>query len=345
MKKDSKLPYFMVAFAVIFATFSFYAYQMFFATNILVDKEDRYVYIREGVGFKVLLKELTKDGTVHDGLSFAFISKLMKYQENIKPGRYLFKANSTNLDAIRMLRAGLQSPVKITFTNLRLKSELIDLLSSNLDCQAQELTNKLNDKVYLDSLGFTPDNVIGMFVPNTYEFYWNTNPDKVIKKFHKEYVKFWTPERMEKARNVGLQIPEISVLASIVEAETNQNVEKPTIAGVYLNRLRINMPLQADPTVKFALQDFSIKRINQTLIQQAGESPYNTYRLAGLPPGPINTPSIASIEAVLNFEKHEYLFFVADFEKPGFHKFNKEYNAHVNTANKYRKSLDNRNIH
>jgi UPF0755 protein len=184
-----------------------------------------------------------------------------------------------------------------------------------------------------------------MFIPNTYELYWDVSLKDFFDQFKNEYQKFWNQDRKSKLVQTGLNEIQATILASIVEAETNKNDEKPRIAGVYLNRLQIDMPLQADPTIKYALKDFSIKRINQSLIEQAGDSPYNTYRVTGLPPGPLNMPSIITIESVLNYEKHNYLFFVVDVNKEGYHKFSSEYRDHVNSANKYRRKLNQNDIH
>jgi UPF0755 protein len=166
-----------------------------------------------------------------------------------------------------------------------------------------------------------------------------------MDRMQDEYNLFWTQARKDLAAKAGLTPVQVSILASIVDAETNISTEKSTVAGVYINRLNIDMPLQADPTVKFALGDFSIKRINHDLIERAGNSPYNTYKVTGLPPGPINMPSITTIDKVLNYESHNYLFFVADPARPGFHTFNVDYRSHVNKANSYRNSLNKRNIH
>jgi UPF0755 protein len=200
----------------------------------------------------------------------------------------------------------------------------------------------MRDANLVSQYGFDTTTILAMFIPNTYEMYWNTSAKKLFKKMHGEYKKFWTEERLQKAEALGLTPIQVSVLASIVEAETQQNSEKSRIAGVYLNRLKSGMPLQADPTVKFAVGDFAIKRILGGHTQT--DSPYNTYKYTGLPPGPINLPSSVSIDAVLGAEKHKYFYFCASPTSPGFHDFSENYRDHINNANKYHTHLNNNKI-
>ena len=235
----------------------------------------------------------------------------------------------------------MQSPVKLTFNNIRVKSELAEKLSKKLEFKSNDFLNLLKDTSLAKSAGFDTTTIMSMFVPNTYELYWNVTADAFFKKMHGEYEKFWSEERKQKAAALNLSPVQVSILASIVEAETNKNPERPRIAGVYLNRLKEGMPLQADPTVKFAVGDFTLKRITGILDY---ESPYNTYIHTGLPPGPINLPSITSIDAVLNRENHKYIYFCASEALNGYHNFAETYDAHLKNRNKYIKALNKLNI-
>lgn len=341
-KKGEILRWFLIGGGILFICFSFYAYQIFFADNIQVDKEDTYVYIRTGATFPEVLDTLEKRGIVHDRLSFAFVSQLMKYQDRVKPGRYKLKKNSSNIEAVRKLRSGDQEAINFTFTNIRKKEQLIEIAGEKFEMKAEDLSALLNDPEFLKPYGFTPETVMSMFIPNTYQLFWTTSAKGFFERMNKEYKKFWTAERLKKAKEEGLSPIQVSILASIVQEETNANDEKARVAGVYINRLHSGMKLQADPTVKFALDSFEMRRI--LIVHTQTDSPYNTYMYEGLPPGPISLPSIVTLDAVLNYEHHKYLFFVADMTKPGYHIFKENYRDHVNTANKYRKNLNGRGL-
>lgn len=346
----SKSPNFKAGFiltsAILIITFTFYAYQIFFTPNLLIDadpeKEEAYLLIPHGANFKTVVDSLQKNHILNDILSFSLVAKLMKYQENVKPGRYKISGRTNNLTILKKLNRGDQDPLNVTINNVRTKKDLAERISGRLELSENEILKKLNDEKLAASFGLDTNSILVLFIPNTYEFFWTTSANELMERMHQEYKKFWNQDRRAKADSLGLKPKQVMILASIVEAETNQNGEKPTIAGVYVNRLKEGWPLQADPTVKFALQDFTIKRI--TTDHTKINSPYNTYKNSGLPPGPINLPSITSIEAILNHENHNYMFFVADLNNPGYHKFSKDYRSHVNSANKYRKSLDKRNI-
>jgi len=344
MKKKTSVSRYLVALAgLLFVCFSYYAYQIFYTSNIQVEKGNFYLYIPSGGTFKTVMDSLEKNEVLYDRLSFAFVSKLMGYQESVKSGRYLLTKNSSNLTAIRKLKNGIQEPVNLTFNSVRLKSDLAEKLDDKLEFTASDFLKTINNPAIVSSFGFDSNTIIAMFIPNTYQVFWNTSPESFIQKMNNEYKKFWNSERLKKAENAGFTPVEITTIASIVEAETNKNSEKPRVAGVYINRLKTGMPLQADPTVKFAVQDFSIKRI--TLDHTAVDSPYNTYKNSGLPPGPINMPSTVSIDAVLNYEKHNFIYFCASSERIGYHDFAESYRDHVNNANRYRKFLDKQKIH
>lgn len=332
----------IITIGMLFASFSFYAYQLLFTPNVQLEKEDTYLYIPTGATFAMVKDSLDKHEILNDRVSFHFLARLLKYRENVKPGRYLLKKNSNNLTTIKMLKQGRQVPVKLTFNSIRLKTELAEILSKKLEFSSKEFLAIIDDKMEAEKLGLTPNTITAIFIPNTYELYWNISARTFIDKMYAEYKKFWTTERLALAKETGLTPPEVVTLASIVEAETNDNHEKPTIAGVYLNRLKSGMPLQADPTLKYALGDFTIKRIYSGHI--AFDSPFNTYMYAGLPPGPINLPSITSVDAVLNYGKHKYIYFCADHQLTGKHEFAETYEDHLKLAAQYRKALDKLNI-
>ncbi|MFQ3575751.1 MAG: endolytic transglycosylase MltG [Cytophagales bacterium] len=331
-----------IGVAILFVMFSFYGYQIMFTDNILVDKDDTVLYITNDTDFKTLVKELKKKGILHDELSFSFLAKLMGYQEKVIPGRYELKRNSGNFRVLKMLAKGRQSPVQLTFNNIRTKEELAEKLSKKMMFPKEELFNALNNDSVCKSLGFERETVMCMFIPNTYEVYWNLSVEKFLERMKDEYDKFWTQDRIDLAEKKGLDPIKVSILASIVEAETQKDDEKPRIAGVYLNRLKKGMKLQADPTVKFALQNFELRRILEGHLKT--DSPYNTYIYKGLPPGPINLPSVTSLKSVLKAENHQYIFFCADLSKPGYHGFSETFEEHVKMANSYRAGLDKMNI-
>ena len=342
-----RLKYILVCVGIAFVMLSYYVFQIFFTANFGNKEEDKdfVLYIPTGATFQNVLDTLDKHNVYDDKTSFAFIAKLLDYQEHVKPGRYVLPKGTTNLQAVRKLRSGAQDPIRITFNSIRLKSEFIDRVGGKFLFGKDTLSTLLSSKTVCKKYGFDTTTVLTMFLPNTYEFYWSVSAEHFMDRMKEEYETFWTQERKDLALTAGLTPIQVIILASIVDAETNIATEKSTVAGVYINRLNVNMPLQADPTVKFALGDFAIKRINHNLIEAAGNSPYNTYKVMGLPPGPINMPSITTIDKVLHYESHDYLFFVADPSRPGYHTFNTDYRSHVNKANAYRKSLNNRNIH
>ncbi len=342
--KNWKIGLFLAA-AFIFITVTFYLYQVTQTANLQVDKEATYLYIPSGAVYATVMDSLKKNNIIQDELSFSFLAKLLKYQERVKAGRYRIEKNMGNLAAIRLLRAGLQEPVKVTFTNVRLKEELPGKICKNLEADSTTFAAMIDDPEFVKKWGFDTVSITTMFLPNTYEFYWNTSAEQVLERFHKEYKKFWTEERKQKAKAIGFSPVKVSVLASIIEAETNQNDEKRRMAGTYINRLtaeETNRRLQADPTLKFALKNFGIKRILN--VHKEVNSPYNTYKYPGLPPGPINLPSVASIDAVLNYEKNDYLYFCAREDFSGHHTFAITYADHLANARLYQAALDKRNI-
>jgi UPF0755 protein len=328
--------------SVVFITAIVYGYQVFQTANFRINKSDKFLYIPQGADFKQVMNIMTQDTLINNTLSFAFVSQLLNYQKNIKPGRYLIRKNMNNLTVVRMLRAGLQSPVKLTFNNIRLLNDFTARVGEEMAFGKEGLDKLLKDNKFTQKYGFDTTNILSMFIPNTYEFYWNTSAQNFVDRMHKEYQKFWTKERLTKAQAQNLSPQQVSVLASIVQAETLKNDEKPRIAGVYLNRLKKKMKLDADPTVIFAVGDFTIKRVLNRHTQL--DSPFNTYKYSGLPPGPINMPDTHSLNAVLNPEDHKYLFFCAKEDFSGYHRFAVSYADHLKNAKLYQKALDLRGV-
>ena len=343
MRKNKLIAAFMIVFAVMLSSFAFYFYQILYTPNILVDQDDRLFAIEEGTTFEELRERLYDQRIINDALSFSFLAKLKKYDTNVKPGMYLLEQDMSNSEAINMLRAGLQTPVKLTFSTARKIEELAGKLTSNIMMDSVDLAPILTSDSVADAYGFNRETFISMFLPNTYEVYWTISEKELLDRLKKEYDKYWTDERKAKAQKIGLSPEEITTVASIVNAETNYADEAPTIAGVYLNRLDRGYKLQADPTLKFAMNNFEIRRILNK--DMSFESPYNTYKYEGLPPGPINMPSIAMIEAVLNYEDHNYLYFCAKDDFSGYHVFAKNLIEHNINARKFQQALNDQRIY
>jgi UPF0755 protein len=332
----TKLAFFLVL-STLTITFIFYAYQILYTANILVDKDDKVFIIHSGTSYRKIQEDLGAGGYVNDMVSFSFLARLSGYDKEIVPGRYILKRNMTNLQALRILKSGKQEVVKVTFSYVRLRGELVQKMTQYVGMSPQELDEAIDDFVKEDKEGFTNKNVLCMFLPNTYEVYFNILPEDLVTRMNAEYKKFWNEERTQKAKALGLTPIEVSILASIVQAETVKQDEAPKIAGLYLNRLRIDMALQADPTLVFAAGDFSIKRVLNE--HKEIDSPYNTYKYPGLPPGPINVPQIASIEAVLNADPNKYLYMCAKEDFSGYHNFAKTLAEHQVNARKYQRAL------
>ena len=328
-----------VVFTLALVCFSYYFYQVFFTVNIETKGKPTYVIVHRGDNWQTALKTIDATGVVVDKLSLHFVAKLMKYPAHVKPGRYELVDGFTNRQLVNVLKAGLQSPLKLTLTNVRLRRELADKLSNQIDARSSQIDSLLGSPSYTRSLGFDTTTVLSMFIPNTYELYWNTTATNLMQRMKKEYEKFWTPARDAQREKLHLTRVEVSTLASIVEAEQQQHAdERPRIAGVYLNRLKRGMKLQADPTVVYANRDFTIKRVLNVHLQK--DSPYNTYKYAGLPPGPINLPSIASIDAVLKPESNNYLYFCAKEDFSGYHAFATNVTEHIMNAHRYQAALN-----
>ncbi len=328
---------FFLLFSMLLISFGFYTYQIVYTPNILVGKEDRLITIPNDADFKTVQRQLHEGDYVQDLMSFAFLAKLMDYDKKVKSGRYVLRANMTNLEAIRTLRLGKQEPVRITFNNVRLLQELSEKITVSLGMRPEEFEAAAVKFSLNNAYGFTKDNLMAMFIPNTYEVYYNISPDGLMERMHYEYELFWNEDRKAKATAIGLSPMEVSILAAIVQAETVKQDEAPVIAGLYINRLKQGMPLQADPTLVFASGDFSLKRVLNE--HKEIDSPYNTYKYRGLPPGPINMPRVNCIDAVLNYTTSNYLYMCAKEDFSGNHTFTNNYRQQINNAKKYQKAL------
>jgi UPF0755 protein len=305
-------------------------------------QKEVFVYIPTGASFENVLQLLSDEGIIISSSSFRWISEQKRYTNNIKSGRYLLKDGMNNNQLINLLRSGRQTPVNVVFNNLRNKEEFAAKIASQLELDSLQILNAMLDTTFLSQLGLDAFNVSTLFIPNTYEFYWNTTVTNFLSRMVAEHHHFWNDNRKAKAKRLNLTQEEVVTLASIVEKETLQKSEQPIVAGLYLNRLKKNMKLQSDPTVIFAIGDFSIRRVLKKDLKY--DSPYNTYKYKGLPIGPISMPSIRAIDAVLNYEKHDYLFMCAKEDFSGFHNFAVSALEHYANAAKYRKALNNKNI-
>ena len=266
----------------------------------------------------------------------------LELERSFKPGHYVLEPGMNVVEIARMLKLGMQTPVRVTLNYARTRAFLASRLARKLDADSAELMRALTDPQLAREVGTDSLQLFSIFIPNTYEFYWTVSPEDFVRRMRKEYDRFWTPERDAARRRSGLSRDEVMTLASIVTEETNKADEMPRVAGVYINRLRKGMPLQADPTVKYALQDFSLRRILHKHLRTP--SPYNTYLNKGLPPSSIAMPSVAAIDGVLNFENHDYLFFCARPTFDGYHSFARTYGEHLANARAYSAELNRRNI-
>jgi UPF0755 protein len=329
---------FILVFSILMASFSFYGWQMLTTPNFLVKKTDDYLYIPSGATFKDVQKNLYDGHYVQDLISFSVLAKLNKYHKSVKPGRYLIKADMNNMQVIKMLKAGKQNPINITFNSVRLKEDLAEKICKNIELNHEVFLEKLLDAEIAANFGFKEETFISMFIPNTYQVYWTISADELLSRMKYEYDQFWSEERKAKAKEIGMSQAEVATLASIVMAESVKSDESPVIAGVYINRLKRGIPLQADPTLVFAAGDFTIRRVLNA--HKEIDSPYNTYKYAGLPPGPINLPSISAIDAVLNYKEHMFLYFCAKEDFSGYHNFATNLQDHLNNAKRYQSALN-----
>ena len=305
-------------------------------------EETAYIYIDKEKNYEDVVSQLKKMNLPSEQM-FRILAERMNYPANVKTGRYAVKDGMTMPDVIRTLRSGNQTPVSITFNNMRTKENLAGRISQQLMMDSTELLNALNNEAKINDLGFNDATVVAMFIPNTYEMYWDTGVNSFLDRMNKEFDRFWNADRKTKAEKLGLSPIQVSTLASIVEEEATYSDEYPIVAGLYMNRLRKGMRLEADPTVKFAVGDFSLRRILFRHLEV--ESPYNTYKNTGLPPGPIRIPSIKAIDGTLSPQSHNYLFMCAKDDLSGRHNFAITHAEHARNAAAYQRALNERKIY
>lgn len=320
-----------------------YVFQLLKSPKVNVNNETKVFFIKDIGSFSDLSSHLYSSKIISSQKEFKLASKIKRFSHVPKEGRYEIKANASYNDLINILRIGNRTPVKITFNNVRTKAELAGKLAAYLYFDSLEMLTVLEDKLVAEKYGFTLENFSTIFIPNTYQMYWSTTPEQVVERFVKESDKFWNADRVAKAKALEMTEIDVIVLASIVEEETIAPEEKSIVAGLYINRLKRNILLQADPTLRFAWNNFEMKRVLNK--HKTIDSPYNTYKYAGLPPGPIRFPEISTIDAVLNYQKHNYLYMVAKPDFSGRHNFSKTLREHNKYADLYRRELNRRKIY
>ena len=315
-------------------------YLKYFKPNVTDNQE--FLYIPTGSDFKDVFSIIVNKDIVKDTISFLNAAQNMDYPVKVKSGRYRLVKDMSNRSLINMLKAGNQEPVKIAFQNVRLKYTLAAIISKKIESDSTSILVLLDSAAFVEKYGFNTENIYTMFIPNSYEIYWNSNAEDFFLRMHSEYLKFWNADRKAKASQINLSQQDVSILASIVDSEALNDSEMPRIAGLYMNRLLKGMRLEADPTVIFAVNDFTIRRVLNKHLRI--NSPYNTYLNEGLPPGPITMSSINAIDAVLNYEKHDYIYMCAKEDFSGYHNYASNLSQHLQNARKFQDALNQRNI-
>lgn len=313
-----------------------------FFTSLSKSNETEYIYIDSDDNVDSVFAKVEDIACEISNMGFRTLVRQSNYSDRIRTGRYEVKPRDCTFKIFRHLKNGQQTPLNLTIPSVRTKERLAAELSKKLMLDSLQILKVLNNEDSCKKLGYDTATVVCMFIPNTYEVFWNVSINSFFERMHKESQNFWTDERKRKAEAIGMTPNEVITLASIVDEETSNNGEKPMIAGMYYNRLKIGMPLQADPTIKFAKKNFAAKRIYTGWLNI--KSPYNTYKNVGLPPGPIRIPSVAGIDAVLNLAHHEYLYMCAKEDFSGTHNFAVTYSEHMKNAAKYSAALNARGI-
>tara|TARA_R110002012_G_scaffold187203_1_gene354083 strand:+ start:5358 stop:6401 length:1044 start_codon:yes stop_codon:yes gene_type:complete len=328
------------------AYFAYFVYSAMFSPNTAFNNEEAYIFIPTNAQYSDVREQLQP--LLKDVSSFDALAKQKKYTTNIKAGRYAIKKGMNNNDIINSIRSK-NLPINIAFNNQQSLEGVAGRIGSQIEVDSLTLINAMKDPEFLKENNFSTATALGMYLPNSYEFFWNTSAEQFRDRMLKEYNRFWTADRLAKANTLNLTKNDVMTLASIVYEESKQADEQPRVAGVYVNRLRIKMPLQADPTLKFAA--YQLPEYQNTVIKRVLnkhkeiESPYNTYKYAGLPPGLVTMPDISAIDAVLNYEKHSYLYFAADAKRIGYHKFAKTLSQHNANAREYQRYLSKQGIY
>ncbi|NNC50228.1 MAG: endolytic transglycosylase MltG [Flaviramulus sp.] len=325
---------------IVAAFFANFVYKAMLKPNTAFNNEVAYVFIPSDSSYEEVRNQLIL--LLDDIDSFDDLAEQKKYSTNIRAGKYAIKKGMTNNDIINSIRSG-NMPIKVSFNNQNTLEKLAGRISTEIEADSISLLLAMKDEAFLADNNFNKATALGMYLPNSYEFFWNTSAEKFRERMLIEYKRFWNESRIQKANDIGLSQNQVIALASIVYEESKQASEQPRIAGVYMNRLRIGMPLQADPTLKFAA--YQLPEYKNTIIKRVLnkhkeiDSPYNTYKNRGLPPGLIAMPDISAIDAVLNYEKHKYLYFAADAKRLGYHKFAKTLAQHNVNAREYHRFL------
>ncbi len=310
----------------------------------LTDKTQRSISIKipTGSSYSDVIHLLKSKNALKNYDSFKWTCRIKGYDKKIRSGHYILRSGMGNRAIVNLLKGGLQTPVQLVIYNIRTKEEFAGLVGRTLEIDSVSLLHKLNSAAFCKKYNTDTNNILSKFIVDNYEFYWNVSETKFLEKMQKAYVDYWNKERKQIAADLHFTESQVTTLASIVEKEVIFDKEMATVAGVYLNRLRINMPLQADPTLVFARKDFTAKRV--TAYHKEYDTPYNTYKFTGLPPGPICMPRKKSIDAVLNAEAHRYLYFCANPDMSGYSIFSVSYEDQMRVAAMYRKKLDAMNI-
>jgi len=326
---------------VLLITGSSILYSWIYSPSLINPQKDSlFFYVRTGSQYPRVYMEFKKSGWLKYDRGFDWVAKRKDYPANVKPGRYLLLKGMSNAQIVDILRSGRQTEVNLVFNTTRHFDRLAGVISKQIEADSASLISAFRDSIVIRSFGFTPDKWRAMFIPNTYRFLWNTNAEQFLSRMNQEFQAFWNPARESRLKEIGLDKFQLMSLAAIVQEETFKPEDMPVVAGVYMNRIKKGIRLQADPTVIFALGDYSIRRVLQSHLTV--NSPYNTYLHAGLPPGPIRIPSVQAIDACLNYQKHDYLYFCAKEDFSGFSVFARSYNEHLVNARKYRRAISRR---
>lgn len=336
--RSKKIWLILLAVLVVIAAAGGYAYYKVVYTRIQLEGTEDYLYIRTHDTYGDVFNALTEKGIVKHPQLFEMLADRAGYPESVKPGKYKITRDMSYIQLIRHLRSGKQEEVKLVINAMITPQELCSVVGTYLEADSIVLANMLKDSALLDSNGFTTENVLCLFLPDTYHFYWNTSAEDFFKRMLKEYAKFWNSDRRLKAKAQNLSPVGVGILASIVDGESNKADERGIIAGLYLNRLKKGMLLQADPTVRYALRATNRQRFYEA--DTKFDSPYNTYIYTGLPPGPLALPSKQSINAVLNPSQHKYIYMCAREDMSGYHNFTHDYNVHLLNARRYSLALN-----
>jgi len=340
--KNKKLIYFLSGIGILTLILFLVIYKNLFGISITAKEKNLIILIPDGASFEQVFDTLEAHLNIKNNKVLKWVAVRKNYPALIKPGKYAIESEMSSTGLIDLLRSGRQSPVNITFNNIRTLNQLAGNIGKQIEADSSSIISFLSDESNYISDGFKKENIISLFIPNTYQTYWNTDAKELYNRMLKEYKLFWNDQRLSKAKKLGIDQKEVAILASIIDDEVAKQDEKPRIAGVYLNRIQRGIPLQACPTIKFALNDFTITRVLYKHLET--DSPYNTYKYKGFPPGPIGCPSIEGIDAVLNAEEHDYLFFAAKADFSGYHNFSRTLAEHNRYAAMYQRELNKRKI-